>query len=72
MDAPFINCDPEVISGASCFRGTRVLVQNLFDCLEGSSSLEEFLDDLPSVSREAAVAILEAAKVRLFADATSA
>ena len=72
MDAPFICCDPEVMSGAPCFKGTRVLVQNLFDYLEGSSSLEEFLDDFPSVSREAAVAVLEAAKARLFADAPSA
>ena len=72
MDAPFIRCDTEVMSGAPCFKGTRVLVQNLFDYLEGSSSLEEFLDDFPSVSREAAVAVLEAAKARLFADAPSA
>lgn len=72
MDAPYISRDPEVMSGAPCFTGTRVLVQNLFDYLEGSSSLEEFLEDFPSVSREAAVAVLEAAKARLFADAPSA
>jgi uncharacterized protein (DUF433 family) len=72
MDAPYISRDPEVMSGAPCFTGTRVLVQNLFDYLEGSSSLEEFLEDFPSVSREAAIAVLEAAKARLFADAPSA
>jgi uncharacterized protein (DUF433 family) len=72
MDAPYISRDPEVMSGAPCFTGTRVLVQNLFDYLEGTSSLEEFLEDFPSVSREAAVAVLEAAKARLFADAPSA
>lgn len=72
MDAPFISRDPEIMSGAPCFKGTRVLVQNLFDYLEGNSSLEEFLDDFPSVSREAAVAVLEAAKARLFADAPAA
>ncbi|MBS0183484.1 MAG: DUF433 domain-containing protein [Nitrospira sp.] len=44
------------MSGALCFKGTRVLVQTLFDYLEGSSSLEEFLKDFPSVSREAGVA----------------
>ena len=69
MDAPYISRDPEVMSGAPCFTGTRVLVQNLFDYLEGSSSLEEFLEDFPSVSREAAIAVLETAKARLFADA---
>lgn len=72
MDAPYIGRDPDIMSGAPCFTGTRVLVQNLFDYLEGSSSLEEFLEDFPSVSREAAVAVLEAAKARLFADAPSA
>lgn len=64
--------DPEVMSGALCFAGTRVPVQSLFDYLEGHSSLEEFLDDFPSVPRSAAVAVLEAARVRLFADAAAA
>ena len=72
MDTRFISRNPEVMSGAPCFKGTRVLVQNLFDYLEGTSSLEDFLEDFPSVSREAAVAVLEAAKARLFADAPSA
>ena len=48
---------------------TRVPVQNLFDYLEGTSSLEEFLQDVPSVSGEAAVAVIEDAKSRLFAEA---
>lgn len=47
------------MSGALCFKGTRVLVQTLFDYLEDNSSLEEFLKDFPSVSREAAVAAIE-------------
>ena len=72
MDTPYIRRDPEIMSGAPCFEGTRVLVQNLFDYLEGSSSLEDFLEDFPSVSREAAIAVLEAAKARLFADAPAA
>jgi uncharacterized protein (DUF433 family) len=67
----YISCDPKIMSGAPCFKGTRVPVQNLFDYLEGASSLEEFLEDFPSVSREAAVAVLEAAKTRLFADAAA-
>jgi len=72
MDAALVIRDPEVMSGALCFAGTRVPVQNLFDYLEGSSSLEEFLEDFPSVKRETAVAVLEAARVRLFADAAAA
>ena len=72
MKSTYIAVDPEIMSGAVCFAGTRVLVQNLFDYLEGSSSLEDFLEDFPSVTREAAVAVLEAAKTRLFSDASSA
>ena len=72
MDTRYISYDPEIMSGAPCFKGTRVLVQNLFDYLEGSSSLEDFLEDFPSVSRAAAIAVLEAAKARLFADAPAA
>ena len=72
METTYISRDPEIMSGALCFRGTRVPVQNLFDYLEGSSSLEDFLEDFPSVARQSAIAVLEAAKTRLFADATAA
>ncbi len=65
MDSPLVSYDPEIMSGALCFKGTRVLVKNLFDYLEGASSLEDFLEDFPSVSRETAVAVLEAARERL-------
>jgi len=51
MQSPLVSVDPEVMSGAPCFAGTRVPVKNLFDYLEGSSSLEDFLEDFPSVSR---------------------
>ena len=66
MDASLVSRDAEIMSGALCFTGTRVPVQNLFYYIEGSSSLEQFLDDFPSVSREKAVAVLEAAKKRLY------
>ncbi|MGQ0652926.1 MAG: DUF433 domain-containing protein [Betaproteobacteria bacterium] len=72
MDTSLVSRDPEVMSGTLCFTGTRVPVQNLFDYIEGSSSLEQFLDDFPAVSREKAVAVLEAARERLFADAPPA
>lgn len=71
METTYISRNLEIMSGAPCFKGTRVPVQNLFDYLEGTSSLEEFLEDFPSVSREAAVSVLEAAKARLFADAAA-
>lgn len=69
MDKSLVSRNPEIMSGSLCFTGTRVPVQNLFDYLEGSSSLEDFLEDFPSVPRQAAVAILEAARERFFADA---
>jgi uncharacterized protein (DUF433 family) len=69
MDTFLVSRNPEIMSGALCFTGTRVLVKNLFDYLEGASSLEEFLEDFPSVSREKAVAVLEAARERLSDDA---
>lgn len=72
MDTTLVSRDPEIISGALCFTGTRVPVQNLFDYLEGSSSLDEFLEDFPSVRRETAVAVLEAARASSFADAAAA
>jgi uncharacterized protein (DUF433 family) len=61
--------DPEIMSGALCFSGTRVPVKNLFDYLEGSSSLEEFLEGFPTVTRGRAVAVLEAARASLAASA---
>ena len=72
MDALLISRDPEIMSGALCFTGTRVPVKNLFDYLEGGSSLNEFLDDFPSISREKSIAVLEAARERLSVDAPAA
>jgi uncharacterized protein (DUF433 family) len=72
MDTSLVSRDPDIMSGALCFSGTRVPVKNLFDYLEGSSTLGEFLEDFPTVSRERAVAVLEAARARLAADAPAA
>ena len=57
-----ISIDPGIMSGTPVFAGTRVPVQNLFDYIEGGEDLTEFLDDFPSVSKAAAVAVLEMAK----------
>lgn len=72
MDTLLVSRDPEVMSGALCFRGTRVPVKTLFDYLEGSSTLEDFLEDFPSISRATAVSVLEVARERLALDATAA
>ncbi|MDP9360696.1 MAG: DUF433 domain-containing protein [Acidobacteriota bacterium] len=60
-----ISSDPDVQGGAVVFAGTRVPLKNLIDYLEAGDSLEEFLDDFPSIGREQAVAALELAKEAL-------
>ena len=54
--------DPEVPGGTPVFRDTRVPFQALLDYIEGGQTLDEFLDDFPSVTRQAAIAALEEAK----------
>ena len=56
-----ITIDAEVLGGQPVFKGTRVPIESLFDHLEAGISLDEFLDDFPSVSKEHAVAVLEIA-----------
>src|SRR5882724_4695129 len=53
--------NPERMSGAPCFAGTRVPVKNLFDYLEGGEPLNEFLDGFPGVTRAQAVEVLRLA-----------
>ena len=57
--------DPDRVSGAPCFRGTRVPLQNLLDYIEGGSTIEDFLQDYASVSRQQAIRFLELAKEHL-------
>lgn len=60
-----VSIDPEVMSGTPVFVGTRVPIKTIFDYIEGGDSLDEFLDDFPSVSKQAALAVLEMAKQTL-------
>jgi uncharacterized protein (DUF433 family) len=53
--------DPEILGGTPVFKGTRVPIESLFDHLEAGVSIDAFLDDFPSVSKEQAIAILEIA-----------
>jgi uncharacterized protein (DUF433 family) len=57
-----IHRDPEIQGAVPVFVGTRVPLKNLFDSLEAGDSLDQFLDDYPSVSREQALAALELAR----------
>jgi uncharacterized protein (DUF433 family) len=56
-----ITIDSEILGGQPVFKGTRVPVETLFDHLEAGISLEEFLDDFPTVTKEQVVATLEVA-----------
>ena len=61
----------EIMGGTPVFAGTRVPVQNLIDCLEAGDSIDLFLYDFPTVSREQVIAVLEAAKEDMLAVAPS-
>ncbi len=60
-----VSINKEIMSGTPVFMGTRVPIKNLFDYIEGGESLAEFLDDFPSVTKEAALCVLEMAKKSL-------
>ncbi len=62
MTTPVVHIDPDVLGGTPVFRGTRVPIQNVFDYLEGGETLDEFLDDFPSVSRQQALEVLQFAE----------
>lgn len=67
-----VHVNPQILGGTPVFVGTRVPFRALIDYLEGGHSLDEFLDDFPTVSREQVIASLEAAHEALAARARSA
>ena len=69
---PLITTSPGRLSGTPVFAGTRVPVQTLIDYIEGGDSLEDFLEDFESVTREHAIAVLELAKSSLLDKAVTA
>jgi uncharacterized protein (DUF433 family) len=72
ITGPLITSSPDRMGGQPVFASTRVPVQTLMDYLEGGDSLDDFLLDFPSVSREHAIAVLEAAKSALLAKTAAA
>ena len=69
MKSPRVISDPDILGGTPGFIGTRVPVRIIFEHLEAGDSLEVFLQDFPSVSRELAIQVLEDAKMALVLDA---
>ena len=70
--SPVVHSDPDILGGTPVFIGTRVPARTLLDYLEAGDSLNEFLEDFPSVTREQAVAALRLAKEMLVAHANPA
>lgn len=62
-----ISVDPDVMSGAPVFKGTRVLAQTLIEYLEAGDSIDDFLEGFPSVTREQVLTFLEETKARVLA-----
>jgi len=63
-----IEVDLEKLSGTPCFTGTRVPVTHLFDYLEAGDSLDEFLTDFPTVTREQVLGVLELMRNRILTE----
>ena len=68
MKSEFINANPERMSGAPCFKGTRVPVTHLFDYLEAGDSLGDFLNDFPTVTRKQVLGVLELMRKQLLTE----
>jgi uncharacterized protein (DUF433 family) len=64
-----IEVDPEIMSGAPVFAGTRVPVESLFDYLMKGSSVEEFLECFPTVKREDVLRVLSHSKEEMLHEA---
>lgn len=63
-----VEVDPEKMSGVPVFTGTRVPIGHLFEYLERGETLDEFLNQFPSVTREQALAALELSRESLLAN----
>jgi uncharacterized protein (DUF433 family) len=60
--SPIVTINPKVMHGTPCFAGTRVAVQSLFDHLEAGYTIDGFLEQFPSVSRQQVTGLLEQLK----------
>ena len=65
MNNKVISSDPGILGGTPVFTGTRIPIRILIEHLEAGDRLDDFLDSYPTVSREQAIAVLNAAKTAL-------
>ena len=61
MKIDIITVDKRILGGTPVFKGTRVPVETLFDHLESGITIDAFLDDYPSVTRDQVIQVLELA-----------
>ena len=64
-ECPGIDRDPERMSGAWCFKGTRITVASLFENLAGGTTVDDYIEDYPDVGTERAISVLEFQAERL-------
>ncbi len=62
MNYGAINIDPETMGGTPVFTGTRVPIQSLFDYIETGETLDEFLENFPSVKKDLAMKVMQMAE----------
>ena len=65
IETQIISRSPNILSGTPVFAGTRVPVETIIDYISAGHSLEEFLDDFPTVRREQALELLQRLKQQL-------
>lgn len=59
-----VQSDREIMGGTPVFKGTRVPIQTLFDYIEGEETIEEFLEDFPTVRKDQVIDLLEYLKAQ--------
>jgi uncharacterized protein (DUF433 family) len=67
-----IRIDKDVMGGTPVFNGTRVPIQTLFDYVEGEQTIDDFLQDFPSVKKDQVIAFLEQLKTQAVDNARAA
>ena len=70
--AGVIQVDSDVLGGTPVFKGTRVPIQNLFDYIEGDETVDDFLTDFPTVTREQVIQLLEQLKKQALKESKAA
>ena len=60
-----VTVNPNILGGTPVFAGTRVPIQSLFDFIESGETIDEFLENFPTVRREQVIALLETAREQI-------